>query len=110
MALIEYEYSLNEPISIIGDFTTGETVNIELWRDGVAQNISPSGCSEINATGKFAWLLSNIPVLTASRVQYHYRMSTSGMIAIQEGDFILKNIEDEGMPSLNNKDSYILKI
>lgn len=109
MALVEYEFSLIEPISIIGDFTTGETVNIELWKDGVAQNISPSGCSEINATGKFAWSTGNIAVLTASRVQYHWRMSTSGMATIQEGDFILKSIEgDDGMmPSLNNKDSYI---
>lgn len=107
--LIEYDYSLLEPISIIGDFTTSETVNIELWKDGVAQNISPSGCDEIDETGKFAWSTANILVLSSSKVQYHWRMSTSGMATIQEGDFVLRSIEgDDGMmPSLNDQSSYI---
>jgi hypothetical protein len=108
MALAEYEFSLDEPISIIGDFTTGETVNIELWRDGILQTITSSGCNEIDETGKFAWSTVNIPVLDASRVQYHYRFTDSSSNSV-EGDFVLKSIEGEdgGMPSLNNKDSYI---
>jgi len=111
MALVTYEYSLDEPLSIIGDFTTGETVNIELWQDGILQTITSSGCNEINETGKFAWSTVNIPVLGASRVQYHWRMLDSLSNSV-EGDFILASIEGEdgGMPSLNNKDSYILKI
>lgn len=109
MALLEYDYSLDDPISLIGDFVTGETVIIELWVDGVEQGISPSGCDEINATGKYSWSTGNIVALTASRVQYHWRMTDSADNTI-EGDFILKSVEgDDGqMPSLNNKDSYII--
>jgi hypothetical protein len=111
MALMEYDYSLEEPVSIIGDFTTGETVNIELWRDGILQTITSSGCDEINGTGKYGWSTGNIPVLTASRVQYHFRMIDSSDNTV-EGDFILRSIEgDDGMmPSLNDQSSYILKI
>ena len=108
--LMEYDFSLNEPISIIGDFTTGETVNIELWKDGVDQNISPSGCYEIDETGKFAWSTSNITALTGSRVQYHWRMSDSSNNYV-EGDFVLYSIESEdsgGVP--RDQSSYILKI
>ena len=108
MALVEYEFSLDEPISVIGDFTTGETVNIELWRDGVAQNISPSGCDEINGTGKYSWSTGNIGVLAENRVQYHWRMQDSLGNTV-EGDFLLKGIEnqDAGMPRLTDQSSYI---
>lgn len=111
MALVEYDYSLDEPISVIGDFDTGRTVNIELWVDGVAQPVTSSGCDEINGTGKYAWPTSNISVLVASRVQYHWRM-TDDLSNVVEGDFVLKAIEgnDGFMPSLNNKDSYIIKL
>jgi len=111
MALVEYEYSLIEPISIIGDFTTGETVNIELWQDGILQTITSSGCTEIDETGKFGWSTGNIAVLTASKVQYHWKMQDGSSNSV-EGDFVLQSVEGEdgGMPSLNNKDSYIRKI
>ena len=105
--LMEYDFSLNEPISIIGDFTTGETVNIELWVDGAAQNISPSGCDEINGTGKYGWSTGNIGLLRANRVQYHWRMS-SNLGDTVEGDFVLYSTESEdggGVP--RDQSSYI---
>ena len=109
--LVEYDFSLDEPISIIGDFTTGETVNIELWQDGILQTITSSGCTEIDETGKFGWSTANIPVLSASRVQYHYRFTDSSSNSV-EGDFVLKSVEGEdgSMPRLTDKDSYIRKI
>jgi hypothetical protein len=110
--LIEYEYSLENPISIIGEFDTGRTVNIELWVDGVLQtNITASGCNEVDSTGDYTWSTSNIPSLSASMVQYHWRMSDD-LGDVVEGDFLLKSVEgtDGFMPSINNKDSYILKI
>ena len=110
--LIEYEYSLEDPISIIGEFDTGLTVNIELWVSGVLQtDITSSGCNEVDSTGRYSWSTGNIPSLSATRVQYHWRM-LNGIGDSVEGDFVLKSIEgDDGkMPSLNNKDSYILRI
>jgi len=109
--LIEYDYSLESPISVIGDFDTGRTVNIELWVSGVAQTIASSGCEEVDSTGKYSWSTSHVGALTASRVQYHWRM-TDDLANSVEGDFLLKSIEgDDGfMPSLNNPDSYILRI
>jgi len=109
--LIEYDYSLESPVSILGEFTTGETVNIELWVSGVLQSIASSGCEEVDSTGWFSWSTSNIASLSASRVQYHWRM-TDGSANTAEGDFLLKSIEgDDGfMPSLLNQDSYILRI
>jgi len=111
MALIEYDYSLVEPVSIIGDFDTGDTVTIELWVDGVLQTITSNVCGEVDTTGKYTWLTSNIPVLSKSKVQYHWRM-TDNIGNTVEGDFVLKNIEGEdgNMPRLTDKDSYILKI
>lgn len=110
--LLEYEYSLENPVSVIGEFVSGLTVNIELWVSGVLQtNIASSGCNEVDATGRYSWSTGNIPSLSASRVQYHYRMTSNTAVTV-EGDFLLKSIEanDGMMPSLNNKDSYILRI
>lgn len=111
MAIAEYDYSLDEPVSIIGDFTTGETVTIELWVDGVAQVVTSSDCTEVDGTGKYVWSISNIPALNGSRVQYHFRM-TDSMSNTVEGDFILTSSEgsDGFMPSILDPDSYILRI
>ena len=111
MALTEYNFSLEEPASILGDFDSGRTVNIELWVEGTIQTITSSGCNEIDSTGKYAWLTSNIPTLSGSRVQYHFRM-TDDLSNEVEGDFLLKSIEGQDglMPSLLDPDSYILRI
>jgi len=107
----DYEYSLDEPSAIVGELVTGISVTIELWVDGVIQTVTSSTCTEIGNTGRFSWSLGNIPVLTGSRVQYHWRMSDGGANS-DEGDFILFNREnvDGGMPSLNDKSSYIQQI
>jgi len=105
----EYEYSLG--ISIIGDFETGRSVTIELWQNIVPQIILSNICNEIGDTGKYSWSLSNIPVINKNRVRYFWRM-TDDSSNIVEGTFILRPTEgfDGNMPSLNNKDSYILGI
>lgn len=109
--LMEYNYSLDEPVSIIGDFDTGRTVTIELWVNGVLQTITSNACNEVDTTGKYTWSTANIPVLVEGNVQMHWRM-IDDLDNTVEGDFLLKAIENEdgGMPSLNDKDSYILKV
>lgn len=98
----------DSPPAIVGELVTGQSVNIELWENGSALSLVTSGCGEINATGRYTWSTSGIPVLTASRQQFHWRMSDG--LNTAEGDFVLISQEnrDGGMPSLNNKGSYIV--
>lgn len=114
MALIgqtiaEFDFFPDSPPAIVGELVTGQVVNIELWEDGVAVTIPSSGCSEIDATGRYSWSTSGIPVLTASRQQFHWRMSDG--TNTDNGDFILISHEnrDGGMPSLLDPDSYIVQ-
>ncbi len=107
--LMEYNYSSDEPISIIGDFDTGITVTIELWVDGVLQTIISNICNEVDATGKYTWSTANIPVLREGNVQYHWRMS-SNLGDTVEGDFLLKNAENTDGGHPRDRGSYILKI
>jgi hypothetical protein len=110
--LVEYDFSLTEPVSIAGNFDSGQTVTIELWRDGILQIITSNVCNEVNGTGKYEWFLSGIPVLLESKVQYHFCMSDL-LGNVQEGDFVLKSIEggdDGNMPRLTDKSSYIRTI
>jgi len=115
MALIgqtiaEFDFFPDSPPAIVGELVTGQTVNIELWEDGSGVAITSSGCTEINSTGRYSWSTSGIPTLTASRQQFHWRMS-DGLGNTDDGDFILISHEnrDGGMPSLNNKSSYIIQ-
>ncbi len=113
MAINIFDYFPDAPVAIVGELTTGETVTIELWEDGVAvTGLVSNACPEINATGKFTWSTSNIPVMISSRQQFHWRMTEQSASGTFEGDFILQAPEnnDGGMPSLNDPDSYILGI
>ena len=114
MALIgqtiaEFDFFPDSPPAIVGELVTGQTVNIELWEDGIPVFISSSGCTEINTTGRYSWSTSGIPILTSSRQQFHWRMSDGTNTT--EGDFMLISHEnyDGGMPSLNDKSSYIVQ-
>jgi len=92
MAIVEYDYSIENPINIIGDFDTGRSVNIELWVDNVLQTVTSSGCEEVDSTGAYIWSTANIPTLSGSRLQYHFRM-TDDLSNSVEGDFVLASIE-----------------
>ena len=109
-SIVEFDFFPDAPPAIIGELTTGKTVNMELWKDGVAVSISASGCDEINATGRCSWSTGGIATLTASREQFHWRMS-DGLGDTDEGDFVLISHEnrDSGMPSLLDKSSYIVQ-
>jgi hypothetical protein len=109
-SIAEFDFFPDAPPAIVGELVTGQTVNIELWEDGTPTSISASGCAEINSTGRYTWSTSGIPVLTASRQQFHWRMSASGVSTTDDGDFVLISHEnrDGGMPSLNDKSSYIV--
>ena len=106
-SVVEFDFFPDAPPAIVGELASGQTVGIELWEDGVPVTILTSGCIEINNTGWYTWSTSGIPTLTASRQQFHWRMFDG--LNIDEGDFILISHEnyDGGMPSLNNKSSYI---
>ncbi len=108
-SIAEFDFFPDSPPAIVGELVTGQTVNIELWEDGVAVSVSSSLCDEIDATGRYSWSTSGIPVLTASRQQYHWRMSDG--TNTDQGDFILISHEnrDGGMPSLSSPSSYIVQ-
>lgn len=113
MALIgqtiaEFDFFPDSPPAIIGELITGQSVNIELWEDGVLVSISSSGCTEIDSTGRYSWSTGGIAALTSSRQQFHWRMSDGSNT--DDGDFVLVAHEnrDGGMPSLDNKSSYIV--
>ena len=106
---VELDFFPEAPPVIIGNLLSGYTANIEIWRSGVVVPITTSGCLEVGSTGRYSWSTGNIPTLSASREQFHWRMSDS-YGNTDEGDFILISHEnyDGGMPSLNNKSSYIV--
>lgn len=108
-SIVEYDFFPDAPPAIVGELVTGAVVNIEIWENGTPSTITASGCGEINSTGRYSWSTGNIPVLTASRQQFHWRM-TDGTNE-DEGDFVLVSHEnrDGGMPSLNDPASYIVQ-
>ena len=107
-SIAEFDFFPDSPPAIVGELVTGQSVNIQLWENGNLFSISSSGCTEINSTGRYSWSTSGIQVLTASRQQFHWRM-TDGTNT-DEGDFVLIAHEnrDGGMPSLDDKSSYIV--
>jgi hypothetical protein len=111
MAIQEFEYLPDSPAAIVGELVTGGTVTIEVWKDADAVSLTDNACEEIDATGRYSWSTSNLPVLMESREQYHWRMD-DGVGNTVEGDFILKAPEaDDGMmPSLRNQSSYIRQV
>lgn len=108
-SIAEFDFFPDAPPTIIGELVTGQTVNIQLWESGVLISIASSGCTEIGNTGRYSWSTSGIPTLTASRQQFQWQMSDG--TNTDEGDFMLISHEnrDGGMPSLNDKDSYIVQ-
>jgi len=108
MTIVEFNFCPEAAPSVVGTLVTGGTVNIELWENGVSVIPSSSGCTEIGNTGNFSWSTSGLPTLTSSRQQFHWRMSDGSNT--DEGDFVLISIEnyDGGMPSLDDKSSYLV--
>lgn len=106
-SIAEFEFYPDSPPAIVGELVTGQTVNIELWKDGVAVVITASGCTEIGTTGRYTWSTGGIATLSASREQFHWRMSGGGNT--DEGNIVLASNEntDGGMPSLNAKTTYL---
>lgn len=109
-SIAEFDFFPDAPPAIVGELVTGQVVNMELWEDGSAVSISASGCTEINTTGRYTWSTGGIATLTASRQQFHWRMSDG--TNTDEGDFVLISHEnkDGGMPSLANFNSFIRQI
>lgn len=108
-SIVEFDFFPDAPPAIVGELVTGQTVNIELWEGSGVVAIASSGCSEINSTGRYSWSTGGIATLTASRQQFHWRMSDG--VNTDEGDFVLISHEnrDGGMPSLTDPNSYIVQ-
>lgn len=108
-SIAKFDFFPDSPPAIVGELVTGQSVNIQLWEDGVLVSISSSGCTEIDATGRYTWSTSGIPTLSASRQQFHWRMTDGSNT--DDGDFMLISHEnyDGGMPSVNDKSSYIVQ-
>jgi len=108
--IIEFDFSPDSPPAIVGRLATNKTVTIELWENGAIVTHTSNVCTEIGETGKYTWSTGNIAVLTASRQQFHWRMSDG--TNTDEGDFVLISREnrDSGMPSLTDKSSYISQV
>lgn len=104
----EYYYHPNGSLAVVAEFDSGESVNIQVWSSGLPVNISSSGCTEVDSTGKYIWPLRNLPYVPNGVSQYQWRM-TDGLNTVN-GDFILRTIEggDGGMPSINPTTSYIV--
>lgn len=109
-SIAEFDFFPDAPPAIVGELTTGKTVTMEIWKDGVVVSIGSNVCNEINSTGQYSWSTGGIATLLASREQFHWRMSDSEG-GTDEGDFVLVSHEnrDGGMPSLSNFDSYIVQ-
>jgi len=107
--ILEYDYFPDAAPAIVGGLVTGQTVNIQLWENSNLITVLSSGCLEIGSTGRYSWSTSGLPTMTASRQQFHWRMSDG--INEDDGDFVLISHEnyDGGMPSLKNKGSYIIQ-
>lgn len=107
------EFNPDSPPAVVGELPTSGTVTIELWVDGVdvTSEATSTVCTEINSTGRYSWSTGNISVLDVSQKQYHFRMTDSVSSETDEGDFILfqREARDGLMPSLNDKDSYIVQ-
>ena len=105
----EFTYYPDSSCAVIGELDSGQTVNIQLWTSGVPVSITSSGCGEVDSTGKYIWLLDNLPTPIYSTTQYQWQMS-DGSGTVVNGDFVLHTVEgdDYGMPSLGDKDSYLL--
>jgi hypothetical protein len=107
-SIVEFDFFPDSPPAIVGELVTGQSVNIELWENGTSVSVASSGCGEINSTGRYSWSTGGIPTLSASRQQFHWRMSDGSNT--DEGDFVLISHEnrDGGMPSLLVPSSYIV--
>ena len=107
--ITEFIFFPDAPPSIVGELVTGKTVTIELWQDGVAVSLGDNSCTEIDNTGQYTWSLGNIATLSASRVQYHWRMlDTEGNS--DQGDIVLISQEnrDGMMPSIASPTTYLV--
>jgi hypothetical protein len=100
----------DSPPSILGKLTTGLTVTVEIWRSDQLLEL-PEGaemCPEVGDTGIYAFSTVHLPPTTRAREQYHFRM-TGRDDSTDEGDFILEAEDIDALPSLNDRDSYMVK-
>jgi hypothetical protein len=109
----EIPYFPSSPDAITGELSGASgIIGIELWdENGTSITLASSGCNQMGNTNFYAWPISGLQSIPDIRSFYHWRMTAaSGSTDAPEGDVILFSVEgDSGqMPSLNDKDSYIL--
>ncbi len=108
------------PVLIGNGFTTGETVNIQIFelfdspaQSGVEVLLNSSGCTEVGTFGRFTWSAVNLVTQSPNRMAVMYLMSgvTSGQMfngeaifASPEADGVTSNLPPDGfMPNSSDQ-------
>ena len=72
-------YKIIEGATILGKFTTGNTVTISLYKlsDSSTVTLTSASCTEISTTGVFKWNTSNITTQPTVFTEYLWIMTNS---------------------------------
>ncbi len=102
------------PVLIGNGFTTGETVNIQVFelfdspvQSGVEVLLNSSGCTEVGGAGRFTWSAVNLITQPRNRMAVMYLMS--GVISGQmfDGEAIFASPESDGITSNFPEDGFM---
>ncbi len=102
------------PVLVGNGFTTGETVNIQVFelfdspsQSGVEVLLNSSGCTEVGGVGRFVWSAVNLVTQPLNRMAVMYLMSgvTSGQMF--DGESIFASPESDGITSNFPEDGYL---
>ena len=88
-------YTLTENTTLLGRFTTGDTVTISLYdlSDDSVVALDSNSCSEIGSTGIFKWNSGNITTPSQEFVEYLWIMDNGSVK--QYGKLVLGGYPDE---------------
>lgn len=110
--ILQIPYLRNSPEAITGELPDASGgVFIELWdENGDSESLASSGCNRFGNTNWYGWPVSGLVSLNDPRAFFHWRMTSVSGANEAQGDVVIYAVEgsDGGMPSLNNKSSYIV--
>lgn len=61
--------------SEVGQFANGDTVTIELYKNGTAEPIDSAVCIQLGTSGIFLWMFSNLTTAPSAYAKYNWIMS-----------------------------------
>lgn len=110
--ILEIPYLRNSPQAITAELSPASGgVFIELWdENGTPEILASSGCNRFGNTNWYGWPVSGLAALEDPRAFFHWRMAPVSGSTEAQGDVVIYSVEgkDGGMPSLNDKSSYII--